>query len=103
MVAYLSFLCDAIEGFWCNALTIQLTPANVVLCCSDGASEEENTMKLMKVAWATLPLGVVITAVACFLVFWWQQISYSNPYAQAILINGKSPVSAFRFPTMWCC
>ncbi|KAB1210881.1 hypothetical protein CJ030_MR6G019728 [Morella rubra] len=45
-------------------------------------------MKLMKVAWATLPLGVVITAVACFLVFWWQQISYSNPYAQAILING---------------
>ncbi|XP_041004418.1 protein RFT1 homolog isoform X1 [Juglans microcarpa x Juglans regia] len=42
----------------------------------------------MKVSWATLPLGVVITVVACFLVFWWQELSYSNPYAQAILING---------------
>ncbi|KAG2714176.1 hypothetical protein I3760_03G013800 [Carya illinoinensis] len=54
----------------------------------DGSSVEENTTKLMKVSWATLPLGVVITVVACFLVFWWQEISYSNPYAQAILING---------------
>ncbi|XP_059452441.1 uncharacterized protein LOC132183062 isoform X1 [Corylus avellana] len=55
---------------------------------SDGTSVEENTVKLMKVAWLTLPLGVFITVVACFFVFWWQELSYSNPYAQAILING---------------
>nr|XP_023908109.1 protein RFT1 homolog isoform X3 [Quercus suber] len=54
----------------------------------DGTSLEGNTVKLMKVAWMTLPLGIVITIAACFFVFWWQNISYSNPYAQAILING---------------
>ncbi|KAK7851690.1 protein rft1 like protein [Quercus suber] len=55
----------------------------------DGTSLEGNTVKLMKVAWMTLPLGIVITIAACFFVFWWQNISYSNPYAQAILINGE--------------
>ncbi|KAJ0043485.1 hypothetical protein Pint_17189 [Pistacia integerrima] len=44
--------------------------------------------KLVKVAWLTLPLGILITVAACSLVFWWQGLSYSNPYAQAILING---------------
>lgn len=58
------------------------------LCCSDGASREENAARLLKVAWLTLPLGVFITIGACFLVLWWQGLSYSNPYAQAILING---------------
>ncbi|XAR66120.1 hypothetical protein NMG60_11012209 [Bertholletia excelsa] len=53
-----------------------------------GASPGENTSKLLKIAWMTVPFGIVITAAACFLVFWWQGLSYSNPYAQAILING---------------
>ncbi|KAJ4708767.1 Protein RFT1-like [Melia azedarach] len=54
----------------------------------DGISREENATKLLKVAWFTLPLGILITVGSCFLVFWWQGLSYSNPYAQAILING---------------
>jgi oligosaccharide translocation protein RFT1 len=37
----------------------------------------------------TLPLGVVTTISACVFVFWWQGLTYSDPYAQAILINGK--------------
>ncbi|KAL5744266.1 hypothetical protein ACOSQ2_027382 [Xanthoceras sorbifolium] len=54
----------------------------------DGSSTELNAEKLLKVAWLTFPLGVVITAGACFLIFWWQGLSLSNSYAQAILING---------------
>ncbi|KAJ0098460.1 hypothetical protein Patl1_19834 [Pistacia atlantica] len=58
----------------------------------DGASREANAAKLVKVAWLTLPLGIVITVAACSLVFWWQGLSYSNPYAQAILINAGQPL-----------
>ncbi|KAG6788511.1 hypothetical protein POTOM_004578 [Populus tomentosa] len=54
----------------------------------DGASTEEYAAKLLKVAWMTLPLGVVTTISACVFVFWWQGLTYSDPYAQAILING---------------
>ncbi|KAK6912919.1 RFT1 [Dillenia turbinata] len=54
----------------------------------DGASNEDNSVKLLKVAWVTLPLGTVVTLVACVLVFYWQALSYSSPYAQAICING---------------
>lgn len=66
---------------------IQFYPSNP-MCCSDGASREENAAKLLKVAWLTLPLGIFITIGACFFVLWWQGLSYSNPYAQAIFING---------------
>ncbi|KAI9074257.1 hypothetical protein K1719_043822 [Acacia pycnantha] len=53
-----------------------------------GSSMEEDIMKLMKVAWMSLPLGIVITIVACLLVFWWQELNVSGPQGQAILING---------------
>ncbi|XP_056164312.1 uncharacterized protein LOC115673181 isoform X2 [Syzygium oleosum] len=54
----------------------------------NGASAGENVIKLLKVAWMTIPLGLAITAAACSFIFWWQELSYSDPYAQAILING---------------
>ncbi|KAL7001715.1 hypothetical protein U1Q18_002863, partial [Sarracenia purpurea var. burkii] len=54
----------------------------------DGVSSGENASKILKVAWMTVPFGIVITAAGCIFVFWWQELSYSNPYAQAILING---------------
>ncbi|KAH7854570.1 hypothetical protein Vadar_015468 [Vaccinium darrowii] len=54
----------------------------------DGGSEGENVSKLLKVAWLTVPFGILITVAASILVFWWQKLSYSNPYGQAILING---------------
>ncbi|KAF3433167.1 hypothetical protein FNV43_RR24269 [Rhamnella rubrinervis] len=54
----------------------------------DATSVEESTAKLMKVAWLTFPLGLVITLTACYFVFWWQELSFSDPYGQAILING---------------
>ncbi|KAF2315824.1 hypothetical protein GH714_040366 [Hevea brasiliensis] len=54
----------------------------------DGTSTEEYAAKLLKVAWMTLPLGIVITVAMCIFVFWWQGLSHSDPYAQAILING---------------
>ncbi|KAG6576812.1 protein RFT1 homolog [Cucurbita moschata] len=55
---------------------------------SDSTSVEENSRRLLKVAWLSFPLGLVITLAACYLVLWWQDIPFSNPYAQAILING---------------
>ncbi|XP_054814813.1 uncharacterized protein LOC129315253 isoform X2 [Prosopis cineraria] len=54
----------------------------------DGSSREEDVVKLMKVAWMSLPLGIFITFVACLFVFWWQEINFSGPQGQAILING---------------
>ncbi|GFZ15180.1 lipid transporter [Actinidia rufa] len=54
----------------------------------DGGSAGENASRLLKVAWMTVPFGIVLTVAACILVFWWQELSYSNPYGQAILING---------------
>lgn len=55
---------------------------------SDGTSMEEGVVKLLKVAWMSVPLGILVTIVACLFVFWWQQISYFSPYGQAVLING---------------
>lgn len=60
-----------------------------LLCYSSGSSSSENLEKLLKVAWGTLPLGLIVTAVACYLVLWWQELSYSEPYAKAVLINGN--------------
>lgn len=60
-----------------------------VLYCSDGASAEECAAKLLKVAWMSLPFGILITVAACILVFWWQGLTYSDPYGQAILIYGN--------------
>ncbi|KAK7259785.1 hypothetical protein RIF29_25399 [Crotalaria pallida] len=54
----------------------------------DGTSMEEDVVRLMKVVWMSFPLGIFITVVACLLVFWWQEISYSSPLGKAILING---------------
>ncbi|XP_012853141.1 PREDICTED: protein RFT1 homolog [Erythranthe guttata] len=57
--------------------------------CSDGDSGTGvNAAKLLKVAWMTFPLGILVTLAACLFVFWWQGLSYSSPYAQAILIHG---------------
>ncbi|XP_028089724.1 protein RFT1 homolog [Camellia sinensis] len=65
------------EGFWRACMRADIK--------CDGASTGENASKILKVAWMTVPFGIVITVAAC--VFWWQELSYSNPYAQAILIN----------------
>lgn len=54
----------------------------------DDASTEDIPAKLLKVAWMTLPLGIAITITGCYFVFWWKGLSYSDTYAQAILING---------------
>ncbi|CAL0308328.1 unnamed protein product [Lupinus luteus] len=54
----------------------------------DGASMEEDVVRLMKVVWMSFPLGIFITVVASLLVFWWQEINYSSPHGKAILING---------------
>ncbi|CAN1180468.1 Protein RFT1 homolog [Linum perenne] len=55
---------------------------------SDEISPEDYAAKILKVAWMSLPLGIVITAAACAFVFWWQGLSFSDSYGQAILING---------------
>nr|GLL39383.1 protein RFT1 homolog [Ipomoea trifida] len=54
----------------------------------DGSSMRENAAKLLKVAWISFPLGLIITLIGCLFVLWWQDLSYSSPYAQAIWING---------------
>ncbi|CAN8237023.1 unnamed protein product [Cochlearia groenlandica] len=48
----------------------------------------DDVTKLLKVAWVTFPLGVAITIAACVFVLWWQNLTYSDTYAQAILIHG---------------
>ncbi|KAI4340820.1 hypothetical protein MLD38_025622 [Melastoma candidum] len=58
----------------------------------DGASAGENAGMLLKVAWVTLPLGLAVTAITCLLFFWWQDLSLSNPFGQAIVINGYACV-----------
>lgn len=55
---------------------------------SGGSSERGNVAKLLKVAWMTLPLGIIITFAGCIFVLWWQELSYSSEFAQAIWING---------------
>ncbi|KMT04892.1 hypothetical protein BVRB_7g170590 [Beta vulgaris subsp. vulgaris] len=55
---------------------------------SDDTSIEEYAAKILKVAWLSLPLGIFITVIACAVIFWWQELSYSSPYGQAILLNG---------------
>ncbi|GER27311.1 lipid transporters [Striga asiatica] len=57
-------------------------------CSHNGSATEANAAKLLKVAWMTSPLGILVTFAACLFVFWWQGLSYSSPYAKAILING---------------
>ncbi|KAM0998944.1 hypothetical protein FF1_005713 [Malus domestica] len=54
----------------------------------DGASTEENIAKIMKFAWLIPPCGILLTVAACTVVFWNKDLSFSNPYGQAILING---------------
>ncbi|KAL8514820.1 hypothetical protein ACS0TY_013783 [Phlomoides rotata] len=56
--------------------------------CDGASATGSNAAKLLKVAWMSFPLGVLVTFAACLFVFWWQDLSYSSPYAQAILING---------------
>ncbi|CAH9057547.1 unnamed protein product [Cuscuta epithymum] len=48
----------------------------------------ETEAQILKVAWMTFPLGVLVTFSACLIVFWWQDLGYSSPYGRAILING---------------
>lgn len=55
---------------------------------NEDASTGENASKVLKVAWLSLPLGIIVTVIACALIFWWQELSYSSPYGQAILLNG---------------
>ncbi|CAN1180472.1 Protein RFT1 homolog [Linum perenne] len=55
----------------------------------DEISPEDYAAKILKVAWMSLPLGIVITAAACAFVFWWQGLSFSDSYGQAILINAE--------------
>lgn len=68
-------------------MTIRLDFSDVIF--SDSSTTEENVAKLMKVAWLTLPIGVAITVSACFFVFWLKGLGFSDPYGQAILINGN--------------
>ncbi|XP_075476131.1 uncharacterized protein LOC142517656 [Primulina tabacum] len=56
--------------------------------CDGASATGANAAKILKMAWLTFPFGVIVTIVACLLVFWWQGLSFSSPYAQAILING---------------
>ncbi|KAH6782757.1 lipid transporter [Perilla frutescens var. frutescens] len=56
--------------------------------CDGASAAGANAAKLLKVAWMTFPLGILVTIGACLFVFWWQDLSYSSPYGHAILING---------------
>ncbi|MBA0773205.1 hypothetical protein Gotri_008499 [Gossypium trilobum] len=71
--------------------------ADIKLC--EGASAKDNAA-LLKVAWMSFPLGVVITIAGCVFVFWWQGLQHSDPYAQAILINDIASIELALFLRM---
>ncbi|CAD5195468.1 unnamed protein product [Musa acuminata subsp. malaccensis] len=52
------------------------------------SSMEENAARLLKVAWMTFPIGILFTLAVCLIVFWFQKLTPSDAYAQAILIHG---------------
>lgn len=54
----------------------------------DGPSSGENFAKVLKIAWISVPFGVVITITGLVLLFWWKELSCSDSYGQAILIIG---------------
>lgn len=68
-----------------------------VLCYSDGTSTEENIAKIMTFAWLIPPCGILLTVAACGVVFWNKGLSFSDPYGQAILINGRLLYILFSF------
>lgn len=53
---------------------------------------DENSAKLLRIAWLTLPFGIIFTSIMCTAFFWFEKLSFHNaisdPYALAILING---------------
>ncbi|KAK9063263.1 hypothetical protein SSX86_017133 [Deinandra increscens subsp. villosa] len=53
----------------------------------NGALAGDNAVKLLKLAWITLPWGVFITTIGCVFVFRIQGLSFSSSYGQAIIIN----------------
>lgn len=55
----------------------------------------ENAAQLLKISWMTVPIGVFFTFAGCFFVFWFQKLSFSDPYAQAILIHGNLYLHAY--------
>ncbi|URD81110.1 Rft protein [Musa troglodytarum] len=55
---------------------------------SNDSSMEENAARLLKVAWMTFPIGILFTLAVCFIVFWFQKLTPSDAYGQAILIHG---------------
>ena len=69
----------------------------LTLLCSDGLVSEKDMTRLLKVAWVTLPLGIAVTIAACVFVLWWQSLSYSDTYAQSILIHGTFVVVFYAF------
>lgn len=62
---------------------------------------EENAARLLKVAWMTFPIGILFTLAVCLIVFWFQKLTPSDAYAQAILIHGISRSSeSFNYYTV---
>ncbi|KAM0934289.1 hypothetical protein DsansV1_C32g0222461 [Dioscorea sansibarensis] len=54
----------------------------------DGATLEENAARLLRVTWMTFPIGIFFTSITCFSLILFQKRKFSDPYAQAILIQG---------------
>ncbi|KAG6519766.1 hypothetical protein ZIOFF_023274 [Zingiber officinale] len=55
----------------------------------NNSSMEEDAARLLKVAWLTFPIGILFTSAACLFVFWFQKLTFSDAYAQAILIHDE--------------
>ncbi|PKU70013.1 hypothetical protein MA16_Dca022258 [Dendrobium catenatum] len=53
---------------------------------------DANAARLLKIAWLTIPLGILFTSALCSFFFWIEKLSFQNaisdPNALAILING---------------
>jgi oligosaccharide translocation protein RFT1 len=55
----------------------------------DVLSDEE----MLKVAWMIIPFGLLVTFIGSLFVFRVKKLKFSDPYAKATLIIGKSSIN----------
>ncbi|KAJ7524112.1 hypothetical protein O6H91_18G078300 [Diphasiastrum complanatum] len=55
-------------------------------------STVESYQEVLRVAWLTVPAGFTMSIMACGIVLWWQGLTLSEKYAQAIILHGVASI-----------
>ncbi|KAH0448494.1 hypothetical protein IEQ34_022294 [Dendrobium chrysotoxum] len=99
---YLMALCSEVSSL--NYMYL-VSKSGGVSPCFDGMMDE-NAARLLKVAWLTIPFGILFTSALCSFFFWIEKLSFQNaisdPNAWAILINGNGDHICCIPGFIWC-